>query len=526
MTNVHQTQLTDAVVEFVAGNLLPLSIVESPYFHALLSKADPKYQVPSRKYLSRKLIPQKSTKLKEELVAVFKNAEMVCVTVDVWSSRQMRSYLGITAHYIVGWCLNSAMLECTRFKGSHTGEAIFEQFQNTITSFEISNKIAFIVTDNASNMTKAFSLPGFPVVSDELDDDDDIDIDDSASLEPDDIPVEIYDDFHHEHIPCYAHTLQLVINDGFKQAGNISKVLGKASAIVSYVRKSGCASDILESENRLQANNTTRWNSQLMMVRSILKIPQEKLESLNTQHRLTVYDRKILEDLIEILTPFEIATNHIQGDNLITSSMVVPCTRVLKSKVEKLYEKYSSRFVLALKTSIHKRLSTYEEVDAFITASALDPRFKLKWCKPDEYTFQKQNFILKVNSVSDSLPVVVEPSDEPEPSAKKPRIEFFSELIKSSEKDTSNSSADSEVEEYLSAPCIPLDTCPLAFWKSHQSKFPVISQLVPRFLCIPASSAPVERLFSVAGKIFRPERCRLSDKTFETLMFVKCNNKN
>jgi hypothetical protein len=32
-------------------------------------------------------------------------------------------------------------------------------------------------------------------------------------------------------------------------------------------------------------------------------------------------------------------------------------------------------------------------------------------------------------------------------------------------------------------------------------------------------------LFSIAGKVFRPERCRLNDKTFEQLMMVKCNAK-
>ena len=36
---------------------------------------------------------------------------------------------------------------------------------------------------------------------------------------------------------------------------------------------------------------------------------------------------------------------------------------------------------------------------------------------------------------------------------------------------------------------------------------------------------PVERLFSIAGKVFRPDRCRLTDHTFEILMFIRCNNK-
>ena len=41
-----------------------------------------------------------------------------------------------------------------------------------------------------------------------------------------------------------------------------------------------------------------------------------------------------------------------------------------------------------------------------------------------------------------------------------------------------------------------------------------------RDLCL---SAPVERLFSVAGKVFRPERNRLSDELSETLMVIRCD---
>ena len=40
-----------------------------------------------------------------------------------------------------------------------------------------------------------------------------------------------------------------------------------------------------------------------------------------------------------------------------------------------------------------------------------------------------------------------------------------------------------------------------------------------------ASSAPVERLFSIARKVFRPERCRLADTTVFKLMFIISNNK-
>ena len=86
-----------------------------------------------------------------------------------------------------------------------------------------------------------------------------------------------------QHSACYAHTLQLVVKDGFKEAGNnLKTIIAKASTVVRYVRQSLLATEILEGEKRLQTANATRWNSQLIMIRSILNIPEEKLNKLDS----------------------------------------------------------------------------------------------------------------------------------------------------------------------------------------------------------------------------------------------------
>lgn len=374
-------------------------------------------------------------------------------------------------------------------------------------------------------MIKAFSLPRFSAQpEDDSDDDSELEDEFEASSV---LPADIYDDITNEHIPCFAHTMQLAIKDVFKQASSINKVLSKASGIVSHVKKSIHSSEILESEKRLKAANVTRWNSQLTMIRSILNIPEEKLESLNT-NQLTTYDRKILEDLVEILTPFETATQCIQGDKVITSSMVVPCVRVLKSTMENLCQKYTSKFVSTLKASVHKRLSKYEEYDAFLLASALDPRFKLKWCTTStEYDNVKAKLIQKLDTgfvdvTTDSTESNMIDMQDNEPPTKKAKT-FFSSLIDRPADSTTTDKIDELVEEYLRTPCLAQEEDPLVFWKNNQERFPALAKIAPNFLCIPASSAPVERLFSIAGKVFRPDRCRLTDKSFEELMFIRCN---
>lgn len=64
---------------------------------------------------------------------------------------------------------------------------------------------------------------------------------------------------------------------------------------------------------------------------------------------------------------------------------------------------------------------------------------------------------------------------------------------------------------------------PLVFWKRNENTFPTLAAIAMTTIGVPASSAAVEQLFSVAGKVFRPDRCRLTDKSFETLMFIRCN---
>ena len=52
--------ITNALVMFIAGDLLPTSLVDSANFRALLRTLDPRYTVPSRQYFTHTLLRQKS----------------------------------------------------------------------------------------------------------------------------------------------------------------------------------------------------------------------------------------------------------------------------------------------------------------------------------------------------------------------------------------------------------------------------------------------------------------------------------
>lgn len=56
------------------------------------------------------------------------------------------------------------------------------------------------------------------------------------------------------------------------------------------------------------------------------------------------------------------------------------------------------------------------------------------------------------------------------------------------------------------------------------SEFADLRPLFCKIFSVPASSAPVERIFSQSGLIMRPHRAKMSDALLEALVFLKCNN--
>jgi len=54
-------------------------------------------------------------------------------------------------------------------------------------------------------------------------------------------------------------------------------------------------------------------------------------------------------------------------------------------------------------------------------------------------------------------------------------------------------------------------------------KFTSIRPLFEQILCVPASSAPVERVFSQSGLVMRPNRAQMTNTLLEELVFLKCN---
>lgn len=126
------------------------------------------------------------------------------------------------------------MLRCNRVRGRHTAENIHCWFEEVISGFDISEKVKHIITDSASKVKKAFTTVTLPGYEEDNDEDGDLsDEEDEDDFEP--VSISSLGELFFEHHACFSHTLQLVIKDGMKKAGQIQSVIKRCSKLVSSV---------------------------------------------------------------------------------------------------------------------------------------------------------------------------------------------------------------------------------------------------------------------------------------------------
>uniref|UniRef100_A0AAY3ZWF3 HAT C-terminal dimerisation domain-containing protein n=1 Tax=Denticeps clupeoides TaxID=299321 RepID=A0AAY3ZWF3_9TELE len=521
MSHPQQKAITNAILsDLIIDCNLPLSIVENKSFRHFLTVLDSKYNPVCCRTLTSKtqnLAEERRSKLKSQL----SNTDHVSVTVDIWSDRKMRGFLGVTVHWIKKEAeriqLKSNLLACERFKGSHTAERICDQFESICDEYNIKDKLDYIISDNAANMRKAFTVC-FPS---EQDDDDDGDHLDDPELwcdltleDQQTVDVAMAKKLR---LQCFAHTLQLVVGDGLKETKMVSPSLSKLSKLSSLLHTSTTFKDVFDAEfgkqKSIPAAVNTRWNSTLRQVKAVLQCNHLKLCAFleKAGHRelsFTAREWNLLKEFVDILKPFGEATDLTQGEKVITISAVVPSVLSLNHHLEKLKPQgcFLSSLVRSLQEFLNRRfLGIFINVKMartqdVVTAPFSDPVYlKAAALDPTEQ----------------SVPFV----DEEEQEDLREGEGLFAAYHKRQKKDLGTTPS-LQLNHYLD---ISEGQNALLFWALNMKTLPSLFQVAIRVLAVPASSAPVERVFSHGGIILQPHRAQMSDRLLANLVFCKCN---
>src|SRR4051794_13282834 len=206
----------------------------------------------------------------------------------------------------------------------------------------------------------------------------------------------------------------------------------------------------------------------------------------------------------------------------------------LEKKVKKVTEKNkkksadSKQIIKRVLIEIVQSLSFYwkEPSKNTLISTILDPRYKdLNFLsvksKLETETYLQElyddlNFQLNPDSYLSETSITKQPSNEDS---------IFGALFGS---DKRHKKKANEVESYLNESVTEkaeFNSNTYEWWNDHKKIFPVLSILARKFLSVPATSVPSERLFSDAGNNMTNRRTSLSSKIFQELIFVKRNSK-
>ncbi|KAG2455213.1 RBM5 protein, partial [Polypterus senegalus] len=238
LTPLRQEKIDEELAKMIATDFQPFSIVEDTGFKKYSQALNPSYIPPSRKALAQKvtnMYDRETASLKRRVSKV----PAVCLTTDCWTSRTTASYMSVTCHFIEDFRVASCLLDCFEFSERHTADNIAQQLLSVAAEWWVDKKVVCCLTNNAANVTKATQTIGWT------------------------------------HLPCLAHTINLVVRDALQASKPITD---KVKEAVEYFHRSTVGAQKLKEtqlqikmeELRPKQDCHTRWNSTYYILKSFI----------------------------------------------------------------------------------------------------------------------------------------------------------------------------------------------------------------------------------------------------------------
>jgi hypothetical protein len=239
---------------------------------------------------------------------------------------------------------------------------------------------------------------------------------------------------------------------------------------------------------------------------------------------------ELLEELIEILTPFDEATQFLSGSKYPTLGFMTPMLEELARRL-KYFNGQNNQVILVRDTILENLIDRWGDPSEIgMYCSFLDPRFKkLNFCtsalRREMVQNMRQQFdelqsINNDDAINNNDPTSDNETTNVLHKRKKSKMSTFFAHLR-----TQNFGVErDEFDRYCEIPEISLDEgCPLDWWCQHKALYPTLAILARRYLAVPASSVLSERLFSNAGNHVTDKRNRLDPDLLNQLVFLKKN---
>ena len=204
--NDDRAQLVDrCIMEMIAVDSQPFSDIG---FIQLISTLEPRYTLRSRQYMTSKILPEIHQNVAKSIKHILITGQFYSFTTDVWTADNgVASLLSFTAHWITeSFERKCAVLNVLPLEESHTGEYLASKYTEMLSAWEIPiERVHLVLRDNAASVEKAMRdalLPSFG---------------------------------------CFAHTLQLVVEEGVIAQRAVTDILTTCRKVVGHFKHSATA---------------------------------------------------------------------------------------------------------------------------------------------------------------------------------------------------------------------------------------------------------------------------------------------
>ncbi|XP_072269184.1 zinc finger BED domain-containing protein 6 [Pyxicephalus adspersus] len=519
------------ITELICGTALPFSFISSKAFHKFMGRADPQYSVPTKSFFARKAVPQIYEAVCENIVSELKRSTCpnIHITAHVLSGDLSGDYLSLTAHWSV---MNPDGEQATERKHAVLCVKCFPK-----ESTEVSIQQELIRQANLWLTSHALS-PGFFISNRDF------------SL------VQAIKGANCSHVPCFTHSLNLLVKDFLQNNRYIAGLLTVARKVCSHFIHSARARRILfelQYQNNLpkqslRLESVPHWTSTFYMLQRLLE-QQKAVQAYFLLHKVDAVDAlnpghwNLMLSLVDLLQPFEMATREVNSESSCLSQ-VLPELRYLHIFLKKIRGHFESSGdangvviaeSLALKLSTDYGVNEMFQKEEYVLATLLDPRFKGRIeaiLPPDsDIDHWKQILVRKVKEVmatphggrtanqsgeAEQFPTKLMDLEaggalcRRNVAAAAPLIHKEKSLIEHLESvgllasqstgaslSTESHSACVMVENYLQDnKTIRAKDDPLNYWQKRAWLWPALTKLALVYLTCPSSSAYAERLLS------------------------------
>lgn len=363
-----QNTIDEQLGVMISKEFQPFSLVENVEFKKFIYLLNPGYQLPSRKTVSKSILPQLYEKAREKVRNNLLNAKYISFTTDGWTSLNNDSFIAVTVHFIdpEECVLKTFLLGCFNVVESHTAVNLSLFLNNSFKEWNITEKVKVAVSDNAANITSAIGM-----------------------------------NQNWRHIPCLAHTLNLIAQSGLGEIKNVHK---KVKTVVEYFKRSTKANLKLKNaqkqmgypELKLIQDVCTRWNSTYDMFQRCMDIKEPLMSTIaiiGNMDNLVYEDFEIIKHYCAIFKPFKEVTIELSNEKGISISKVIILIKALHSHIKNKENEPNlpNAIHLMLSKMLTKANTKFENIEnqpILTEATILDPRFKKKAFN-NLYTYQK-----------------------------------------------------------------------------------------------------------------------------------------